>query len=146
MGKLVVALLISLIPMIPAVIFALRNRNMPVQSAQKLLKSLGAVNAILTLMAVGVAAAWLFLNTTHVYAMGINPAATGADQYGTLAAAISTGLACIGAGLAVGPSGAAAIGAIAEKPEAFGRSLIFVGLGEGIAIYGLIIAFMVLPK
>ena len=44
----------------------------------------------------------------------------------------------------MGIAGAAAIGAVAEKPELLGRTLIFVGLAEGIAIYGLIIAFMVL--
>ncbi len=55
-------------------------------------------------------------------------------------------VACIGAGIAVSSTGAAAVGAIAEKPETFGRSLIFVGLAEGIAIYGLIIAFMVLNR
>jgi len=63
-----------------------------------------------------------------------------------LAAAISTGLAALGAGVAVSGTGAAAIGAIAEKPEALGRSLIFVGLAEGVAIYGLLISFLVLPK
>jgi hypothetical protein len=47
--------------------------------------------------------------------------------------------------VSVGGSGAAAVGATAEKPESFGRSLIFVGLSEGIAIYGLIISFLVLP-
>jgi V/A-type H+-transporting ATPase subunit K len=46
----------------------------------------------------------------------------------------------------VGGTGAAAIGAIAEKPEAFGRSLIFVGMAEGIAIYGLVISFLVLNR
>lgn len=61
-----------------------------------------------------------------------------------LGAALSTGLACIGAGIAVGIAGAAAIGGITEKPEILGRTLIFVGLAEGIAIYGLIIAFMIL--
>ncbi len=61
-----------------------------------------------------------------------------------MAAAVAAGLAAIGAGLAVGIAGAAAIGAIAEKPELLGRTLIFVGLAEGIAIYGLIIAFIVL--
>ncbi len=69
-----------------------------------------------------------------------------ADPYVTLAAAISTGLACIGAGIGVASSGAAAVGAIAEKPEAFGRALIFVGLAEGIAIYGLIISFIILQR
>jgi V/A-type H+-transporting ATPase subunit K len=144
MGKLVIALLVSLIPMIPAVIYALRNRNMPVESARRLVKGLGGVNVILTLMAAGIGILWLASPSTAM-AMGLAAEGT-VDQYGSLAAAISTGLACVGAGLAVGPSGAAAIGAIAEKPESFGRALIFVGLGEGIAIYGLIIAFMVLPK
>ena len=61
-----------------------------------------------------------------------------------LAAALSTGLACIGCGIAVAVAGAAAIGGITEKPEILGRTLIFVGLAEGIAIYGLIISFMIL--
>lgn len=61
-----------------------------------------------------------------------------------MAAAIATGLAAIGAGIAVGIAGAAAIGAIAEKPELLGRTLIFVGLAEGIVIYGLIISFIIL--
>lgn len=60
------------------------------------------------------------------------------------AAALVVGLAAIGAGIAVGIAGAAAIGAIAEKPELLGRTLIFVGLAEGIVIYGLIIAFIIL--
>jgi V/A-type H+-transporting ATPase subunit K len=54
--------------------------------------------------------------------------------------ALGVGVVCV----AVSGTGAAAIGAIAEKPEALGRSLIFVGLAEGVAIYGLLIAFLVL--
>ena len=63
-----------------------------------------------------------------------------------LGAALATGLAAIGAGIAVGIAGAAAIGAMAEKPEILGRTLIIVGLAEGIAIYGLIISFMILTQ
>jgi V/A-type H+-transporting ATPase subunit K len=55
-------------------------------------------------------------------------------------------LGCIGAGIAVSSTGAAAIGAMAEKPETFGRSMVFVGMAEGVAIYGLIIAFMILNR
>lgn len=66
--------------------------------------------------------------------------------WGLIAAAISVGAACIGAGIAVSAVGAAAIGAIAEKPELAARTLIFVGLAEGIAIYGLIIAIMILGR
>ena len=59
---------------------------------------------------------------------------------------IPTGLAAIGAGIAVGPVGAASLGIISEKPEMFGRTLIYLGLAEGIAIYGLIVALMILAK
>jgi V/A-type H+-transporting ATPase subunit K len=73
-------------------------------------------------------------------------AAAASDPYVTLAASLSIGLAAIGAGIAVKSTGAAAVGTIAEKPETFGRALIFVGLAEGIAIYGLIVSFMLLNR
>jgi len=63
-----------------------------------------------------------------------------------LAASIATGLSAVAAGIAVGHVGAAAVGAISEKPEMAGKALIYVGLAEGIAIYGLIIAIMILGK
>lgn len=63
-----------------------------------------------------------------------------------IGAAIAVGLSAIAAGIAVGYIGAAAMGAIAEKPEVSGRALIFLGLAEGIAIYGVIIAIMILGK
>ena len=72
--------------------------------------------------------------------------AFGNASYGFLAAAISTALAALGAGFAVAKVGAAAIGALAEKPELFGRLLIFVGLAEGIAIYGLIVSILILNR
>jgi V/A-type H+-transporting ATPase subunit K len=97
------------------------------------------------MMAAGLAVVWL-ASPSSVFASGLAQEAAAADPYARLAAALSTGLACIGAGIAVGGSGAAAVGATAEKPESFGRALIFVGLSEGIAIYGLIISFLVLPK
>jgi V/A-type H+/Na+-transporting ATPase subunit K len=66
--------------------------------------------------------------------------------WGLAAAAASTALAALGAGFAVGKVGTAAIGALAEKPELFGRLLIFVGLAEGIAIYGLIVSILILNR
>ncbi|PUU89992.1 MULTISPECIES: ATP synthase subunit C [Halanaerobium] len=65
---------------------------------------------------------------------------------GYLAAGLAVGIASIGAGIAVGIAGSAAIGAISEKPEILGRALIIIGLGEGIAIYGLIISIMILGR
>ncbi len=70
----------------------------------------------------------------------------GVLQWGFIAAALATGLSALAAGFAVGSVGAAAVGAVAEKPEVFGRALVFVGLAEGIAIYGLIISIMILNR
>jgi V/A-type H+-transporting ATPase subunit K len=85
----------------------------------------------------------LFLLAQPVHAQE-TPTAANVGQNRFLAAAIATGLAAIGSGIAVGIAGAAAIGAIAEKPELLGRTLIFVGLAEGIVIYGLVVSFLIL--
>jgi V/A-type H+-transporting ATPase subunit K len=61
-------------------------------------------------------------------------------------AAAAAGLATLAAGYAVAMVGSAAVGALAEKPELLGRVLILVGLAEGIAIYGLIVAILILNK
>ena len=66
------------------------------------------------------------------------------DGMGYLAAALSTGLACIGAGYGVAAVGSSALGAVSEDPGILGKTLIYVGLAEGIAIYGLIISIMIL--
>ncbi|MCX6357154.1 MAG: ATP synthase subunit C [Candidatus Aureabacteria bacterium] len=67
-------------------------------------------------------------------------------RWGFLAAAISVGVGSLAAGVAVAYVGAAALGGLAEKPELFGRAIIFVGLAEGIAIYGLVIAIFILLR
>lgn len=63
-----------------------------------------------------------------------------------IGAGIPTAVATLGAGIAVGPVGAAALAVIADKPETFGRSLIYLGLAEGIAIYGLVVTILMLGK
>ena len=67
-----------------------------------------------------------------------------ATGMGYLAAAIVTGLSCIGGGIAVASAASAALGAISEDSSVLGKSLIFVGLAEGVCLYGLIISFMIL--
>jgi V/A-type H+-transporting ATPase subunit K len=59
---------------------------------------------------------------------------------------LPTGLAAIGAAIALGPIGSASLAVIAEKPEMFGRTLIYMGLAEGIAIYGLVMSILLLGK
>ena len=65
---------------------------------------------------------------------------------GLAAAAGSTALSALAAGYAVAKVGTAAVGALAEKPELMARLLIFVGLAEGIAIYGLIVSILILNR
>ncbi|MBN1582980.1 MAG: hypothetical protein JXA89_19885 [Anaerolineae bacterium] len=133
--------------MIPALLmFVWQQRRPPSQQMSRLVKGFMGFNALLGVMMIGISLVWLAMPES-VQASGV--AAQGdaaADPYVSLAAALSTGLATIGAGIAVGNTGSAAVGAIAEKPESFGRALIFVGLAEGIAIYGLIISFMILNR
>lgn len=65
---------------------------------------------------------------------------------GLIAAALVTGLSCVGAGIAVAAAAPAAIGAVSEDPKAFGKSMIFVVLGEGVALYGLLISILIINK
>lgn len=66
--------------------------------------------------------------------------------WGLAAAAAATALSSLAAGYAVAKVGTAAVGALAEKPELMPRLLIFVGLAEGIAIYGLIVSILILNR
>jgi V/A-type H+/Na+-transporting ATPase subunit K len=68
------------------------------------------------------------------------------SSWAFLGAALATGLSSLGAGFAVAKVGSAAVGALAERPELFGRLLIFIGLAEGIAIYGLIVSILILNR
>ena len=65
---------------------------------------------------------------------------------GYLAAALAVGLSCIGSGIAVAAGAPAAIGAVSEDPKAFVKALIFVVLGEGIALYGVLISILIISN
>jgi len=145
MIKIVLAALATVIPLSPLVFYFLYRRwENPGLAAKKLLLGFKGYNALIGLMALAIGIVWLASPSTVMAAGSAAP--SGTDQFATLAAGIAVGLGSIGAGIAVSSTGAAAVGAIAEKPESFGRALIFVGLAEGIAIYGLIIAILVLNR
>ena len=67
-------------------------------------------------------------------------------KFGLIAAAVAFGLGAIGAGFAISHVGAAAMGAVAEKPQIAGQALIFVALAEGLVVFGFITALMILGK
>jgi V/A-type H+-transporting ATPase subunit K len=108
----------------------------------------GAALAAMTLLVGLGATALLLAGAPALAAEAAAGAGPGSEvwTWGLAAAAASTALAALGAGFAVAKVGTAAIGALAEKPELFGRLLIFVGLAEGIAIYGLIVSILILNR
>ena len=103
------------------------------------------INAFLFFGTLIVSSVFMF-NGQAAAAEAANPGAGSIAGMGYLAAALSTGLACIGGGIAVSAAASAALGAISEDGSILGKSLIFVGLAEGVCLYGLIISFMILGK
>ena len=75
---------------------------------------------------------------------GTEAVANTVEGWRYLAAALSTGLSCIGAGIAVASAASAALGALSEDSSIMGKALIFVALAESIALYGLLISFSIL--
>jgi len=82
----------------------------------------------------------------RIFAATSAEVANSSSGLGYIAAALSTGLATIGAGYAVGTVASSALGAVSEDSKILGKTLIYVGLAEGIAIYGLIVSIMILSK
>lgn len=83
----------------------------------------------------------LFSGNVHAAGEAVQ---TAADGWKYMAAALSTGLSCIGAGIAVASAASAALGALSEDSGIMGKALIFVALAESIALYGLLISFSIL--
>ncbi len=96
------------------------------------------------LMIAAFSVAWLAVAVSGESETAAAAAETGSTGLAMLGAALSTGLACIGAGISVGNTSAAAIGALTEDPTTFGKSLIFVVMGEGIALYGMLISIIII--
>jgi len=143
--KYVIALLAGIIPMVPALILIVNRHRSPERLARKTVLGLSAINVVVALAVVGLALVGLALpggvRAATPQQEGAQPERSPLAYIG---AAAAVGIGAVGAGYAVANVGSAAVGAIAEKPEVFGRALIFVGLAEGVAIYGLIIAFIIL--
>lgn len=104
--------------------------------------------SLITITTAGIAAVLLFAVGSSLAADETTMANIPAEviRWGFLSAALATGASALGAAYAVARVGSAAVGALAEKPELLGRVLILVGLAEGIAIYGLIIAILILNR
>ena len=135
---LIAALMLSII--IPFGYFLIGEKN------KKRYKRSLAVNVFFFFGAFLVAGIMLFAGVPVQAAETAETVSSNATGFGYLAAALSTGLSCVGGGIAVASAASAALGAIIDDPSALGKSLIFVGLAEGVCLYGLIISFMIIGR
>lgn len=134
---LVIAFLVSII--IPFGIFLMGEQN------KRRYKATIASNAIMFFGTLALAV--IMMSASPVMAAeAANTGYTIGDGLAFIGAALATGLSGIGGGIAVASAASAALGALSEDSSILGKSLIFVGLAEGVALYGLIISFMILSK
>jgi V/A-type H+/Na+-transporting ATPase subunit K len=140
--KWMLALCTGLIPVIPVLAYLFSGRAARAMTRRTVL-GFSLLNLVVALAMIGIGLTWL-VAPEAARAAGLAQEATLRDPMAYIGAAISVAVGSIGAGYAVGVVGAAAVGSISERPEIFGRALLFVGLAEGVAIYGLIIAFIML--
>ena len=109
-------------------------------------KSSLAVNLVSFFGLLLIATVLLFTAGTPVMAETAEAGAGFSTAFAYIAAALVTGMSTIGGGIAVASAASAALGALSEDSTVFGKSLLFVGLSEGVCLYGLIISFMILGK
>lgn len=146
-----VLIALPLLAIIASVIFAIRavKKGKKTKTAFKSQVIAFAAVAVLT-FAVPFVASATTTNTTVAHnandATSAQAAASQSNGLGLIAAGMVTAISGIGGGIAVAAAAPAAIGATAEDPKVFGKALIFVALGEGIALYGLLISILILNK
>lgn len=114
------------------------------RAPRRALRRIVALNAVVAAGAIGVVAAMALGVVDAAQAQDAGTAASAGSAY--IAAGIAIAGSSIGAAIAVAYTGAAALAAISEKPELFGRAMVIVGLAEGIAIYGLVIAVVIIGQ
>lgn len=146
----IISILIMIIAIFGIVYWSKRG-SITKKSAVLIIKG-GAITILVSVFLTSVSVIALSVNkvyaqdTAQTQEIKTQSSAPASSGLGFIAAGIAVGLGSIGAGVAVGMSASAAIGAISENPKMFGNAIIFVAMAEGIAIYGLIIAIMVLSK
>jgi V/A-type H+/Na+-transporting ATPase subunit K len=131
---------------LPVLVVVVLGARVAVRTRQRAaLRAFVAVNAAIGVLAVGVLVA--VARATPAAAGAVTAAAesgSSATWAALLGAAIAVAGSSIGAAIAVAYTGAAALATMSERPELFGRAMVIVGLAEGIAIYGLIVAIILI--
>lgn len=116
------------------------------ERCKKRYKKVLGVNTVLFFGLLVMGVVFMFAPDASASAAAAAPADGLAAGLGYLGAALSTSISGIGGGIAVASAASAALGAVSEDSSVLGKSLIFVGLAEGVCLYGFIISIMILGK
>ncbi len=138
---LLTPLLVLCIISMPFIAFIAKKKS-PQSARKAIIANLCSFFAVLALALIFPVGSLVSAETAEATAKVVNQNA----GLAYIAAALAVGLGSIGCGIAVASGAPAAIGAVAEEPKSFAKALIFVALGEGVALYGFIIAFMIIGK
>ena len=149
----IIPIIILSISFIPLLILIKKSKRTGLNKSPKTAKKLMTLHYIL-IIGLTIAATVLLSFSRAVYAlpsasMGAIQTIQNSSQNLTLcfkyiSAALAVGISCIGAGIGIGNGISAAIGAYSENEKTFSKALMFVAFGEGIAIYGLVVSFLIL--
>lgn len=139
----IIALLLSIVIPFGSFLISSKNKAVDLKKRYKLTIATNAFFFFSTMLLASI----VMLQSTPAFAATEEAATAGsAVGLGYLAAGLAVGLSCVGGGIAVSSAASAALGAISEDSSLLGKSLIYVGLAEGVCLYGLIISFMILGK
>lgn len=145
-----IPILIISISFIPLLILLKSSKKAKIKKSSKKAKKLMSLHCLLLLGSI-IGTLVLMSFTKATWAMGaVNPAQIAKSTQGLtlcfkyISSALAVGIGCIGAGIGIGNGISAAIGAYSENEKTFSKALMFVAFGEGIAIYGLVVAFLIL--
>jgi len=137
---------ITWLVVLPGVVAALLGVRLLRRFSRKALRWVLVGNALLLTVAVVLLTVALSDRSAHAAASAAAAQSPGSASAALIGAAVSVAAASIGASIAVAYTGAAALAAMSERPELFGRAVVIVGLAEGLAVYGLIIAIILIGK
>lgn len=113
---------------------------------KKRFKTMLSINIISFFSILAIGTIILFSNGDVQAAQTASDATSNSAGWAYIAAGLATGMATIGTGIGVSSAASAALGALSEDSSIMGKALIFVAMAEGIALYGLLISFMILSK
>lgn len=143
----IVSICLPVVFLIASVVYAVHAVRKGANRRKAVITQVLAFAAVCVIsLALPIAASAATAGTASAPTTATSQAADSSKGMAMLAIAIADGLASIGGAIAVATSAPAAIGATGEDPKVFGKALIFVALGEGIAIYGLLLSILMLQK